>query len=110
MASEKGAGENSAAVQIRSALYLIGCLVVAFLTLVLKDAANRSMNGYAAGASLVTVSLRLNLVGTFGAAGAVITFFVILTLLLIIWHAWKWPVEMSRDGVERGRPAAPGPG
>jgi hypothetical protein len=95
MAGEwNGINTNSAAVQINTAFYWVGCLSLAFLTLVLNDRANRWVNALAAATSLVNVISSPALDGAFAGAD-VITVFVILILLLVLWHVWKWPTEVT---------------
>jgi hypothetical protein len=88
-----GANARSAGVQIILAVNLLGPMVMAFLTLVLKDAANRRTNAVVGSVAAVNVVFSLFglLDGTFGAGVIVVALVEGLVALLVIWHAWKWP-------------------
>jgi hypothetical protein len=87
-----GANTHSAGVQINIALFWLIPAAMAYLTLVLNDAASRWTNAVVAAISVLPalstlisqpagMSAGVNFVGIVG----------ILAALLIIWHAWKWP-------------------
>ncbi len=87
-----GADLHSASVQVNAVLFLVGPLVFAYLTLVLKDTANRWMNGVlAAGAALNGISELSRSAGGAPVGTVLLGVVQILVVLLIVWHAWKWP-------------------
>ena len=106
-----GANTHSAAVQINIALFFLVPAAMAYLALVLKDAASRWTNAVVAAISALFalstlisqpagVSAGVNFVGIVG----------ILVALLIVWHAWRWPrgaevtpVTPSRQSREMAR-------
>ena len=87
-----GANTHSTGVQINTALFWLGPMAMAYLTLVLKDAANRRTNAVL-GAVTAASSISLLIGQPAGtSAGANFVLLVgILVALLIVWHAWKWP-------------------
>jgi hypothetical protein len=103
-----GANTHSAAVQINTALFWLGPMAMAYLTLVLKDAASRWTNavvGTVTAASAISI-----LLGQPSWTSAGVNFVMIiasLVTLLIVWHAWKWPggaeVPPPRQGQEPTR-------
>ena len=97
---------GSAAVQINIAVLWLIPAAMAYLTLVLNDAASRWTNAVVAAISALFalstlisqpagVSTGVNFVGIVG----------ILVALLIIWHAWKWPREAEATPVTPSRQA-----
>jgi hypothetical protein len=103
-----GANTHSAGVQISFALDLFIPMTLAYLTLVLKDAANRRTNTvlgaiYVAGG----ISALIGQPGEMSAAMDFVAIVAILVALLIVWHARKWPrpaeVTPSRSGQETTR-------
>ena len=87
-----GANTHSAGVQINIALYWLVPMAMAYLTLVLKDAANRRTNAVL-GAVTAAGGISL-LIGQPAGTSAGVDFVAIvasLVALLIVWHAWKWP-------------------
>ena len=103
-----GADIHSAGAQINTALYFFIPMALAYLTLVLKDTANRRMNAVVGAVTAVSgISL---LIGQPAWMSAGVNFVVIvgsLVALLIVWHAWKWPrpteVTPSRPSQETTR-------
>jgi hypothetical protein len=103
-----GANTHSAGVQISFALDWLVPMAMAYLTLVLKDAANRRTNTvlgvlYVAGGIAA-------LIGQPAEMSAGVNFVVIVAILvalLIVWHARKWPrpteVTPSRPSQETTR-------
>lgn len=87
-----GANTHSAGVQINIALYWLVPMAMAYLTLVLKDAANRRTNAVL---GAVTAAPAISfLIGQPAGTSAGVNFVAIvgiLVALLIVWHAWKWP-------------------
>ena len=103
-----GANIHSAGFQISMALYMLLPMALAYLTLVLKDAANRRMNAVVGAVSALSGIFLL--IGQPAWMSAGMNFVVIVGLLvalLIVWHAWKWPrpaeVTPSRPGQETTR-------
>jgi hypothetical protein len=106
-----GANTHSAGVQINIALFFLVPVAMAYLTLVLNDAASRWTNGVLG--ALAVVSQISLLIGQPGGMSAGVNFVVIigsLVALLIVWHAWKWPrgaevtpVTPSRQSREAAR-------
>ena len=103
-----GANIHSAGVQIDTALYWLAPMALAYLTLVLKDTANRRTNAVAGAVTRGDRDLppdrsarrdvcRENFVLIVGS----------LVALLIVWHARKWPrpaeVTPSRPSQETTR-------
>lgn len=88
-----GVNAHGAGVQISMAFNLLAPMAMAFLTLVLKDAASRRTNAVVGALTAVIAVLGLfGLVG--GTFGAGVTFSYLvgsLVVLLIVWHAWRWP-------------------
>lgn len=93
MAGEvEGMDAQSAGLQFLFAVSWLVPLAMAFLTLVLTDVVNRWANvvvgaGFAAWWMFDLVG---HLGGMFGGE-TLLTLVGSLTLLLIVWHAWKWP-------------------
>jgi hypothetical protein len=94
--------------QIDTALYWLAPMVLAYLTLILKDAANRRTNAVA-GAVIAATGISI-LIGQPAGTSAGVNFVlivIILVALLIVWHAWKWPrpaeVTPSRPSQETTR-------
>ena len=103
-----GANTHSAGVQIEFALDLFIPMALAYLTLVLKDAANRRTNTVL-GALYVASGISL-LIGQPAGTSAGVNFVLVvvsLLALLIVWHARKWPrgaeVTPSRPSQETTR-------
>ena len=103
-----GANTHSADLQIDIALAWLAPMAMAYLALVLKDAANRRTNAvagtvYAAGGISTLIG---DPAGRF-AGVAFVLIVASLVALLIVWHAWKWPrpaeVTPSRPGQETTR-------
>lgn len=103
-----GADIHSAGVQISTALFWLAPMALAYLTLVLKDIANRRTNAVAG--AVTAVSGISALIGQPAGTSAGVNFVLIvvsLVALLIVWHAWKWPrpteVTPSRPSQETTR-------
>jgi hypothetical protein len=87
-----GANIHSAEFQISTALYFLLPMALAYLTLVLKDAANRRMNAVVGAVSALSGIFLLIGQPAWMSAGMNFAVIVgILVALLIVWHAWKWP-------------------
>ena len=87
-----GADIHSAGVQINTALYWLAPMALAYLTLVLKDTANRRTNAVAGAVTAVTgISLLIGQPDGTSAGENFVLIVVSLVALLIVWHAWKWP-------------------
>jgi hypothetical protein len=87
-----GADTHSAGVQVYTALYWLGPMAMAYLTLVLKDATNRQANAVLGTAAAVSgVSGLIGQPDGVSAGVDLVTVAGILVALLIVWHAWKWP-------------------
>ena len=83
-------------------------MALAYLTLVLKDAANRRMNAVAGAVSAVSgIFLLIGQPDGMSAGKNFAVIVGILVALLIVWHAWKWPrpaeVTPSRQSQETTR-------
>ena len=87
-----GVNTHSAELQINAALFFLVPMAMAYLTLVLHDAASRWASGVLGALTVVTgiptliaqpvwLSAAVNLVAIAGSLAA----------LLIVWHAWKGP-------------------
>ena len=103
-----GADIHSAGVQISTALYWLAPMALAYLTLVLKDTANRRTNAVAGAVTAVTgISLLIGQPAGTSAGENLVLIVVSLVALLIVWHAWKWPrpteVTPSRPSQETTR-------
>lgn len=101
-----GADIHSAGFQISTAFNLLAPVALAYLTLVLKDTANRWMNAVLGAVSAASGIGTLIDQPAWMSAGIDFVFIVgILVMLLIVWHAWKWPTEVtpSRPGQETTR-------
>ena len=91
-----GANTHSAAVQINTALFFLAPMAVAYLTLVLKDAASRWMNAVlGAITAFTTISILIGQPSGTSAGVNVVTIVASLVALLIVWHAWKWPRRVA---------------
>lgn len=93
MAGEvEGMDAQSAGLQFLFAVSWLVPLTMAFLTLVLTDVVNRWANAVigAVFAAWWMFDLVGHLGGTFGGE-SLLTLVGSLSLLLIVWHAWKWP-------------------
>ena len=87
-----GADIHSAGVQIDTALCWLAPMALAYLTLVLKDTANRRTNAVAGAVTAVTgISLLIGQPAGTSAGENFVLIVVSLVALLIVWHAWKWP-------------------
>ena len=87
-----GADIHSAGAEISTAIYWLAPMALAYLTLVLKDTANRRMNAVIGAVSAVTGIGALIDQPAWMSAGMSFVFIVgTLVALLIVWHAWKWP-------------------
>jgi hypothetical protein len=106
-----GANTHSAGFQINTALFFLVPMAMAYLTLVLNDAASRWTSGVLGALTVVTgIS---TLIGQPAGMSAGMNFVVIvgsLVALLIVWHVWKWPraaeatpVTSSRQSREAAR-------
>ncbi len=87
-----GANTHSAGVQLNFALSLLIPMAMAYLTLVLRDTANRRTNTVLG--AIWAVGGIAALIGQPGEMSAAVDFVVIvgtLVALLIVWHARKWP-------------------
>ena len=83
---------HSAAVQITFALDIFIPMALAYLTLVLRDTANRRTNTVL-GALYVASAISALIDQPAEMSGGVdfVLIVAILVALLIVWHAWKWP-------------------
>jgi hypothetical protein len=87
-----GANTHSAAVQISFALSWLAPMVMAYLTLVLTDAASRWTNGVLGAVWAVGgISALINQPAGMSAGADFAVIVAILVALLIVWHARKWP-------------------
>ena len=87
-----GANTHSAGVQINIALFWLIPAAMAYLTLVLNDAASRWTNAVVAAISaLFALSTLISQPAGMSAGVNFVGIVGILAALLIIWHAWKWP-------------------
>ena len=87
-----GANTHSAGVQINMALYWLLPMALAYLTLVLKDTANRRMNAVVGAVSAASgISLLIGQPAWMSAGANFVVIVGSLVALLIVWHAWKWP-------------------
>jgi hypothetical protein len=103
-----GADIHSAGVQISTALYWLAPMALAYLTLVLKDTANRRTNAVASAVTAVTgISLLIGQPDGTSAGENFVLIVVSLVALLIVWQVWKWPrpaeVTPSRPSQETTR-------
>jgi hypothetical protein len=87
-----GADIHSAGVQISMAFYSLAPMALAYLTLVLKDTANRRMNAVVGAVSALSgISLLIGQPVWMSAGMNFVVIVGLLVALLIVWHAWKWP-------------------
>lgn len=103
-----GADIHSAGAQIMTAFYFLAPMALAYLTLVLRDTANRWMNGVVGAVSVLSGISALIGQPTWMSAGMNFAFIVgSLVALLIVWHVWRWPrpteVTPSRPSQETTR-------
>jgi hypothetical protein len=93
--------------QVLTALFWLGPMAFAYLTLVLKDDANRQANALlAGGGALYGVSALIASPGE--SAGAnIVGVVAVLIQLLIVWHAWKWPLADAPVSDHHREDAAP---
>jgi hypothetical protein len=87
-----GVNTHSAGVQMNFALDCLIPMALAYLTLVLKDAANRRTNTVL-GALYVAAGISALIGQPAGTSAAVDFVLIVVSLvgLLIVWHARKWP-------------------
>lgn len=99
----QGEDVQSAGVQVYTLLLWLVPMVMAYLTLVLKDADNRGVNAVLGGGGALNGIAAL-VPGQGGAtpAGVVVGVVGVLVPLLILWHAWKWP-RPEEVGAVRGQ-------
>lgn len=93
MAGEvEGMDASSSGLQFLFAVSWLVPLTMAFLSLVLTGVVGRWVNGVVAAvfAAWWILDLVGHLGGTFGGE-SLLTLVGSLSLLLIVWHAWKWP-------------------
>ena len=87
-----GANIHSAEFQISMALYTLLPMALAYLTLILKDTANRRMNAVLGAVSALSgISLLIGQPAWMSAGMNFAVIVGILVALLIVWHAWRWP-------------------
>jgi hypothetical protein len=106
-----GADTHSAGVQIRTALFFLSPMAMAYLTLVLNAAVSRWASGVLGALTLVTgISTLLGQPAGMSAGTNVVVIVASLVGLLIVWHAWKGPrgaevtpVTPSRQSQETAR-------
>jgi peptidoglycan/LPS O-acetylase OafA/YrhL len=103
-----GANTHSAGFQIAFALDLFIPMAMAYLTLVLKDAANRRTNTVLGALAVAGgISALIDQPGQMSAAVDFVVVVAILVALLIVWYARKWPrpaeVTPSRPSQETKR-------
>jgi hypothetical protein len=96
----EGMDLGSFGVQVQFAIFWIVPWAMAFLTMVLKDTADRWANGvvglvaaFAYGSDVVGHTSD----GGFGGEALIMTV-ATLVGLLIVWHAWKWPTPGISEG------------
>ncbi|SNY59155.1 hypothetical protein [Paractinoplanes atraurantiacus] len=94
-----GTNAHDATVQISWAINWLLPLTMAFLTLVLSDAANRWTN------VVVGAIFASGAIGTVGVASGipVLALYSALGALLIAWHVWKWPRAVHEDVTARAK-------
>lgn len=102
-----GVDVDSVGGQVLTALSWLGPMAFAYLTLVLKDDANRQANALlAGGGALYGVSALIASPG--GSAGAnFVGVVAVLIQLLIVWHAWKWPRANEPASEQHSEDATP---
>lgn len=99
----QGEDVQSAGVQVYTLLLWLVPMVMAYLTLVLKDADNRGVNAVlGGGGALNGVATLVPGQGGVTPAGVVVGAVGVLVPLLILWHAWKWP-RPDEVGTDRRR-------
>lgn len=103
-----GVDVRSGGVQVTTALYWIGPLAMAYLSLVLRDTANRVANG-ALGAMTASSGISALVAQDGKASGGTVFVLVVgsLVALAIIWHAWKWPSPDHETPLRRREETAP---
>ena len=94
IAGEMGGMEITSGILMIFALFWIIPLIMAFLTLVLKDTVNRWSNAvlglFFAVFYIIDISGHLSRGEEFG-GHCLLGVVGIIVALLIFWHAWKWP-------------------
>ena len=87
-----GYNTHSAAIQINIVLFWLVPAAMAYLTLVLKDAANRWTNAVVGAVSaLFALSTLISQPAGMSAGVNFVMTVGLLVALLIVWQAWKWP-------------------
>jgi hypothetical protein len=87
-----GVNTHSAGVQINTALFFLAPMAMAYLTLVLNDAASRWTSGVLGALAAVTgISTLIGQPAGMSAGVNLVVIVVSLVALLIVWHAWKGP-------------------
>ena len=90
------AGEMSVGVLLFMSLLWLIPLVMAFLSLTLKDAANRWANiilGIVFAVFHIVNVIRVTMTGELPVGSLLIALSMIVAPALIAWHAWKWPTQ-----------------
>ena len=108
-AGEVGGMELSDAITVLFAVFWLIPLAMAFLTLALRDRANRWSNGVVGllMAAMYAVDTVEHLVdGAFGGE-ALMMLAGILVAAIIVWHAWKWPMASRATARPSGAPIRP---
>lgn len=102
-----GVDVRSGGVQVATALYCVGPLGMAYLSLVLKDVVDRWRTGCSGRGDRVERDLRPGGPGRETSAGTVFVVVVgILVALVIVWHAWKWPDPASETRLRADGPSS----
>jgi hypothetical protein len=90
------AGEMSVGVLLFMSLLWLIPLVMAFLSLTLKDAVNRWANiilGIVFAVFHIVNVIRVTMTGELPVGALLIALSMIVAPALIAWHAWKWPTQ-----------------
>lgn len=88
----QGQDVTSAGVQVQTLFAWLVPMVMAYLTLVLKEASNRQVNAVLGGGGALTwVTTAFAAPGGVTAVGVIVGVWGVLAPLAILWHAWKWP-------------------
>jgi hypothetical protein len=93
IAGEIGEMEISTGLLLMMSIFWIVFLSMAFLTLILKDTANRYTNAVLGifFAIYLIIEIYMSLSMQEFSGSNLIQVFGVLFSLLIFWHAWKWP-------------------
>lgn len=101
------AGLGSPGDQVLTALYWLGPMAFAYLSLVLQDDTNRRTNALLAGGGALYGASELITPPNPSVGNYFVGVAALLIQLLIVWHVWKWPRVSEVTNAEHSEDAKP---